>query len=459
MKKNDNNEISNYESDNARNETFLEALQSLRPEVFEKLIEKLSFDKDTKFLSNKYEKLSSNKNNEFLSNENNEFLSNTDTKLSSKENNKLSSDANIELSSEEDNEHLFYMNDDKVYNINNCNKLYNELSYDEVINSNDKDENNGFSLEAFNLLLKENLSDIKLRMLSKGEISTLHHRCYVKTKLLLSHKDFKSNITQYLHANKFKITSKQFVKFVEDEAIPALGIEEKKTIFIRTAQILLHKQMTNLRPRMAVYKGDDMNQVIPPRLLPNISKIVSVTHNKLIFYANDKKKEANDLLPDNECLSYTDAYIIVYLGINQDGCWTNEDVIKQVSERATPIFKRTHPRKMNMKDGGKRLLLHNGRMCNGFIHIMIFVDQDNKVKLKGIKCVLQKHESFWRAAKQYACLHCDYSFKGLKKTVSHALESISFTKIHHFACQSDQYMSAYEHGLSGKAEFLLVGLH
>ncbi|CAG8497520.1 10606_t:CDS:2, partial [Cetraspora pellucida] len=114
----------NYESDNVGNKTFLEALQSLRLEVFEKLIEtdnnqllqnkqELSFDEDTKFLSNEYKELLSNENDEFSSNENNEFSSDTDTVLLSKENNKLSFDANTELSSEEDNECLFYINDDK----------------------------------------------------------------------------------------------------------------------------------------------------------------------------------------------------------------------------------------------------------------------------------------------------------------------------------------------------------
>ena len=34
--------------------------------------------------------------------------------------------------------------------------------------------------------------------------------------------------------NKFKITTQEFIKFVENETIPALGIEGKKKISVRT---------------------------------------------------------------------------------------------------------------------------------------------------------------------------------------------------------------------------------
>ncbi|CAG8802741.1 17612_t:CDS:2, partial [Cetraspora pellucida] len=327
----DDNEISDYKSDNARNETFLEALQSLRPEVFEKLIEtdnnqslqnkqELSFDENTEFLSNEYEELLSNKNDEFLSNENNEFSSDTDTELLSKENNKLLSDVNTELSSKEDNEHSFYMNDDK------------------------------FSLEALDSLLKENLSDIRLRTVSQFFYLVKDHK-YTKMSAseLLAHSVNRS----LWHAQVI------LCKFVEDEAIPALGIEEKKTISIKTAQIWLHS--------LAIYEGDDINQVISLRLLLNVPEIVPVTHDELIFYTNNgtigrlclsqEEKEANNLLSNNKYLPYTNAA---------------------------------------------------GHLC-------IFYSKYH--------CELNYIESFWGAAKQYACLHCDYSFKGLKKTVPYALKS------------------------------------
>ncbi|CAG8835532.1 396_t:CDS:1, partial [Racocetra persica] len=53
--------------------------------------------------------------------------------------------------------------------------------------------------------------------------------------------------------------------------------------------------------------------------------------------------------------------------------------------------------------------------------------------------------------KCYARFYCDYSFKSLKKTVLMALDSISLLKIYRFARHSEQFMSAYELELSGKA--------
>ncbi len=43
---------------------------------------------------------------------------------------------------------------------------------------------------------------------------------------------------------------------------------------------------------------------------------------------------------------------------------------------------------------------------------------------------------FWAEAKQYSCLHCNYSFKHLKEVVSRALDSIGLTKIHWFSRRS-----------------------
>ncbi|RIB17724.1 hypothetical protein C2G38_2087645 [Gigaspora rosea] len=392
-KKYDDSEISDNESDNAGNEPihdeFLEALQGLRPEVFEKLIEgakkpnvwkkgrkpaytgfasstlrnkraawrkaasgskkitnwllannnqlpqnkqELLFE-DTEFLSNEYEELSPNEYEELSPNEYEELSPNEYEELppneyeelSSNEDDEFSYDKNNELLSDEDNDLSFDTNNDEIIDMNICNGSYNELPYDQVIDSSDEDDK--FSLETLDSLLKKNPSDNRLRTvsqflhlvkdhgytkmlasellarsvnkgpwharvirtwanqwLSKGEISTSLRGCHVKTKSLLSHEDFKLNIIQYLRANKFKITPKQFVKFVEYEAIPALGIEEKTTISIRTAQIWLHRlgwnykghskdiyydgherddvvryrqqfleQIANLRPRMAVY--------------------------------------------------------------------------------------------------------------------------------------------------------------------------------------------------------------
>ncbi len=101
-------------------------------------------------------------------------------------------------------------------------------------------------------------------------------------------------------------------------------------------------------------------------------------------------------------------------GSNRDGWWTNQDLIKQVADRAIPIFEKTHPGKvalfmfdnssnhnayandalvvsrMNLKDGGKQSLLHNGKMPDGSPHIMTFIDADGITKPKGIRRILEE---------------------------------------------------------------------
>ncbi|CAI2181760.1 7517_t:CDS:1, partial [Funneliformis geosporum] len=50
----------------------------------------------------------------------------------------------------------------------------------------------------------------------------------------------KLQITEYLRAYKFKLNVADFVKFIEDEIIPALRIEKKTSISHSTAREWLH---------------------------------------------------------------------------------------------------------------------------------------------------------------------------------------------------------------------------
>ena len=59
-----------------------------------------------------------------------------------------------------------------------------------------------------------------------------HH---AKVRFLLLHKKLKLQVTEYLHTYKFKLNITDFVKFIEDEVIPALEIEEKISISYLTA--------------------------------------------------------------------------------------------------------------------------------------------------------------------------------------------------------------------------------
>src|SRR5205085_3091025 len=76
--------------------------------------------------------------------------------------------------------------------------------------------------------------------LCNGQLSISRRGNHAKIWSLLLHEDLKLNITEYLRANKFKITVHQFTKFVEEEAIAAFGIEGKKIICRKTARTWLH---------------------------------------------------------------------------------------------------------------------------------------------------------------------------------------------------------------------------
>jgi hypothetical protein len=423
--------------------------------------------------------------------------------------------------------------------VNNASSDY-ELPF-ETIESSDE-EDNSFTLASLDALLKKN-SDVRLRIVSqflhliqdqefsklsasdllarsvnrgpwharvirswakqwskRGEIITSRRGRHPKIKSLLLDEDFKLRVTQYLRANKFTVTIQQFIKFIEDEAIPSLGIETRKTIGERTAQKWLHhlgwdykdhskdiyfdgheredvvayrneflQQMAGLRPRIAVYEGQNMDQIISPILPTNVPELVPITHDESIFYANDgivktwgpieenqlrrksqglsvhvseficesigrlrlseEEKITNDLLPEDNRLLYTEACVIMHPGSNRDGWWTNQDLINQVVDRAIPIFERTHPGKialfmfdnscnhnayaedalvvsrMNLKDGGKQPLLRNGKMPDGSPHNLTFVDVDGVTKPKGIKRILEER-GLWLEGLAKQCSAC-----------------------------------------------------
>src|SRR2546423_7783266 len=153
--------------------------------------------------------------------------------------------------------------------INNTSSDY-EFPFETIESSNEKD--NSFTLASLDALLKKN-SDVRLQIMSqflhliqdqgfsklsasnllacsvnrgpwharvirswakqwskKGKIITSRHGRHPKIKSLLLDEDFKLRVTQYLRGNKFTMTIQQFIKFIEDEAIPSLGIETRKTI-------------------------------------------------------------------------------------------------------------------------------------------------------------------------------------------------------------------------------------
>ena len=65
-------------------------------------------------------------------------------------------------------------------------------------------------------------------------------------------------------------------------------------------------------------------------------------------------------------------------------------------------------------------------------------------------CELNFIECYWEAAKWYTRNNCDYTWSGLQKIVSHALDYVDLITIRRFARKTWQYMDLYRHGITGK---------
>ncbi|CAG8752763.1 5291_t:CDS:2, partial [Cetraspora pellucida] len=360
-------------------------------------------------------------------------------------------------------------------------KSYTEnynFTFDDTYNSSD-DDNSKFTLGSLDLLLKNKSDDL----------------AWAKDHDMHSSFTLEQTITEYLHTYKFTLKITEFVKFIKNEVIPALGIEEKTTISHTTASYW-HKflqKFAELRKRIAIYEDENLNQIILFLLLP---EIVPITQDESLFYAKDgavkawgpedesqlhqklqdlsiyvsdficesigclqfseEKCAINDLLPDDEQLIYTETCVVMHAGTNYNG-YCNYNAF---ADNALVVTR------MNMKDGSKQPLLCDGQKPNSSIHIMIFTDIDSVVKPKAaghmcmfypkFHCELNYIELFWAETKRYSCLHCDYMFKSLQEVVLYALEFVSLTKIHQFARHYECYMSAYKLGLTGKAAVFAV---
>jgi hypothetical protein len=127
---------------------------------------------------------------------------------------------------------------------------------------------------------------------------------------------------------------------------------------------------------MATYEGDLMQTVVPPTLEEDEREIVWVTHDECIFYSNDgvnvawlqdyetmlhkKSPGASIMVSEFLCpchgrlklepthpkyseLEYKEAQMVILPGAHRDGYWRSEDMLKQLEERAIPIFEALHP--------------------------------------------------------------------------------------------------------------------
>src|SRR5207237_7375024 len=136
------------------------------------------------------------------------------------------------------------------------------------------------------------------------------------------------------------------------------------------------KQMLEYRRKMETYEGDEMEKVNPPtELNEGEKKLVLVTHDECTFYSNDVKKTmwlkkgesvirkkgqgGSLMVSDFLCPCHgplrlpaeraaelqlpEEAREIIEPGKSRDGWWKSDNMVKQLEERAIPIFNALHP--------------------------------------------------------------------------------------------------------------------
>jgi hypothetical protein len=211
-----------------------------------------------------------------------------------------------------------------------------------------------------------------------------------------------------------------------------------------------------LSERMASYSGEYMATVDSPAT----HEVVWVTHDESIFYANDdggmvwtnaaypdlakKGRGRSIMVSEFLCPCHGRLYMpgdegktfvteTLHVGKAQEGYWTSEHVVRQVSLKALPAFAALHPgctalftfdqstnhaayavdalraASMNLNPGGKQPKLQDGWYTVGSSRVaqaMSYLDDHPVPALqglpKGIKAVLTER-GLWKASMQLTC--------------------------------------------------------
>jgi len=210
------------------------------------------------------------------------------------------------------------------------------------------------------------------------------HGKHQKVKSLLGDEDIHQMITEYLWSVGCDVTVNGFKTYIEQEVFPSVGIERKKMISDNTARAWLkhfgwefrveRKDVYydgHERPDVIEYRQDFLNEILElekwmskplddnimileePVLDVNEKRHILITHDESIFYANDRKKtywgpvghqplrkkEAGLSLHVSDFLTEVDGHlkfeeeeacVMMKLGINRNGWWKTDDLIKQV---------------------------------------------------------------------------------------------------------------------------------
>jgi hypothetical protein len=151
------------------------------------------------------------------------------------------------------------------------------------------------------------------------------------------------------------------------------GHEREDVVAYRTEWT---QRMVHTAKKMTTYEGDGMQNAVAPTLQAGEREIVWVTHDECTSYSNDgvnvawledhetmlhkKSQGAAIMVSEFLCpchgrlklepthskydeIEHKEAQMIILPGANRDGYWRSEDMVKQLKERAIPIFEALHP--------------------------------------------------------------------------------------------------------------------
>ena len=151
------------------------------------------------------------------------------------------------------------------------------------------------------------------------------------------------------------------------------GHEREDVVAYRTQWT---KRMVQYSRKMTTYEGDSMQNAVPSTLQAGERELVWVTHDECTFYSNDgvnvawlendetmlrKKSQGAAIMvseflcpchgrlklesthPKYAELEHKEAQMVILPGAHRDGYWRSEDMVKQLKEKAIPIFEALHP--------------------------------------------------------------------------------------------------------------------
>lgn len=224
------------------------------------------------------------------------------------------------------------------------------------------------------------------KFLKTSLISVSSQGKHPKIKSLLWHEDINKKLKEYLLEQKSDVSVKKFKEYIESEVFPEIGIEEKKTISVKTAQVWLKKlgwyhqkhhkdiyydgheredvvkyrefflsQMQEYEKLMPKPSESNILYIIEPLLNQDEKRYVLITHDECVFYANDGKKtfwgppghvplrkkgmglslHVSDFLTEIDGrlkFEGEEACVIMKPGANREGWWTSEHLVKQVNQ-------------------------------------------------------------------------------------------------------------------------------